>query len=225
MTVNRSDFQKGRLASVSANDTIIVNDEDGTLEPQVIDFAGLAASTPFTGAFWPNSSTALTGAGLANSDRIPVLDGTVPKYIEADQLAQGSQFSSRYASTTNFPSGAWTSWTPTVASGTGTITTLGTVEGQYQQYGKLVVARFSIQITTKGTAGAELNLSLPVTARNSLASSGGAAGTYREAANSAIIGAVVIGTTTGAYLIEHDNTTPFNQDGDTFRGTFTYEAA
>jgi hypothetical protein len=31
MTVNRSDFQKGRLASVSANDTIIVNDEDGTL--------------------------------------------------------------------------------------------------------------------------------------------------------------------------------------------------
>jgi hypothetical protein len=38
----------------------------------------------------------LTGAGLANSDRIPVLDGTVPKYIEANELAQGSQFSSRY---------------------------------------------------------------------------------------------------------------------------------
>jgi hypothetical protein len=100
MTVNRSDFQKGRLASVSANDTIIVNDEDGTLEPQVIDFAGLAASAPFTGAFWPNSTTALTGANLANGDKLAVVDVGSPdvaKYITADELAQGSQFSSRYA--------------------------------------------------------------------------------------------------------------------------------
>jgi hypothetical protein len=172
--------------------------------------------------------TALTGADLANGDQFLVTDvgsPNVSKSITADEWAQASQFSGRYATTTAFPSGAWTSWTPTVVAATGTITTLGTVEGQYQQYGKLVVARFSIQITTKGTAGGACSVSLPVTARNSLASNGGSAGTYREAANSATIGAVVIGSTTGCYLIEHDNSTPFNQDGDTFRGTFTYEAA
>jgi hypothetical protein len=99
--LKRSDFQKGVIDTVTSADQIIVLDSDGSIEPQIIDFAKVVTSNPFTGAFWPNSSTALTGADLANSDRIPVLDGTVPKYIEADQLAQGSQFSSRYQPTSN----------------------------------------------------------------------------------------------------------------------------
>jgi hypothetical protein len=94
--LKRSDFQKGVIDTVTSADQIIVLDSDGSIEPQIIDFAKVVTSNPFTGAFWPNSSTALTGADLANSDRIPVLDGSVPKYIEADQLAQGSQFSSRF---------------------------------------------------------------------------------------------------------------------------------
>lgn len=56
----------------------------------------LAASAPLTDAFWPNSTTALAGSGLADADRIPVLDGSTPKYIEAGEVAQASQFTSRY---------------------------------------------------------------------------------------------------------------------------------
>jgi hypothetical protein len=67
--------------------------------PARITRANLAADAAFTGAFWPNSTTALTGANLANGDKLAVVDvgsPDVPKYITADELAQGSQFSSRF---------------------------------------------------------------------------------------------------------------------------------
>lgn len=157
MTVNRSDFQKGQIPTVSAVDKIIVLDDDGTDEPQVIDFAGVAASAPLTDAFWPNSTTALTGAGLANADRIPVLDGSVPKYIEADQLAQGSQFSSRYRAAAP----TWTTWTPTITSDTGTITSYTAGVCAYLIEGKVGHFHGRIVITDAGTGGGGITITLP----------------------------------------------------------------
>jgi hypothetical protein len=49
-------------------------------------------------------------------------------------------------------------WTPTVASGTGTITTVGTTAGRYTKIGRVVVLDFNISITTNGTGASYLKI-------------------------------------------------------------------
>jgi hypothetical protein len=189
--------------------------------------AELVTDSALTNKFWPNSTTALTGANLANGDKLAVVDVGSPdvaKYITADELAQGSQFSSRYAAVTDFPDAAWTAWTPSATSYTGTITTVGTVSGRYVKMGRLVHCNFSVTITTKGTAGGPLNLTIPVTASTAGPNSA-AIGTFREGANTGIMGVVLSAGASLVELIRYDNTTPFQTDGDFFRGSFTYEAA
>lgn len=57
--------------------------------------------------------------------------------------------------------GAYTAYSPTVAPFSGTITTLGTVSAAYQQLGKTVLIRLSIPITTNGTGGGYITVTLP----------------------------------------------------------------
>jgi hypothetical protein len=57
-----------------------------------------------------------------------------------------------------------TSYTPTVTCGSGTITTLGTVSGGYQQLGKLIFVSISVAITTNGTCASDVRATLPFTA-------------------------------------------------------------
>jgi hypothetical protein len=59
-------------------------------------------------------------------------------------------------------SGAWTAYTPTVTSSSGTITTVGAVSAFYQQIGKTVLVNFSVTITTVGTAAGQMLLTVPV---------------------------------------------------------------
>jgi len=61
--------------------------------------------------------------------------------------------------------GPWSTWSPTVTSQTGTITTLGTIVARYAQAGKNVYFSVSITITTNGTGASWINCSLPVTAK------------------------------------------------------------
>jgi hypothetical protein len=171
--------------------------------------------------------TALTGADLANGDQFLVTDvgsPNVSKSITMDELAQGSQFSSRYASSTSFPSGGWDAWTPTVTSQTGTITTV-TGSGRYKQYGKLVHALIEVTVTTKGTAGGSLEFTLPVTAASRGVNFAGWCGGYTCVTNSLAVGGIFMRDTAGGFLMELDTSTPFNADGDVLRGYFSYEAA
>lgn len=62
------------------------------------------------------------------------------------------------------PQGAWTTYTPTISANSGTITTLGTVVGRWQQTGKRVDLAISIPITTNGTAAGNIVATLPVAA-------------------------------------------------------------
>jgi hypothetical protein len=83
------------LAIVDVSDTTMA--ASGTTKK--ITVAELVTDSALTNKFWPNSTTALTGANLANGDKLAVVDvgsPDVPKYSTADELAQGSQFSSRY---------------------------------------------------------------------------------------------------------------------------------
>ena len=83
------------LAIVDVSDTTMA--ASGTTKK--ITVAELVTDSALTNKFWPNSTTALTGANLANGDKLAVVDVGSPdvaKYITADELAQGSQFSSRF---------------------------------------------------------------------------------------------------------------------------------
>lgn len=169
--------------------------------------------------------TALTGANVANGDELYIVDTGSPnvsKKITADELAQMPQLSSRYAP---LP-GAWTSYTPTVTPGSGSITTLGAVSASYVVLGKLMHLKFSVKITTLGSAGGSISITLP----SGIAAVGfsvgvTAVGTYTEAYNSAITGVVWTSGAgpTAVILSKHDNTTPFVANGDLFQGSCTLE--
>jgi len=58
---------------------------------------------------------------------------------------------------------AWSTWSPTVSSLTGTITSVGTVVARYKQLGKIVVFQISIPITNNGTGATGVLFTPPVT--------------------------------------------------------------
>jgi hypothetical protein len=59
---------------------------------------------------------------------------------------------------------AWETWTPTVTSSVGTITS-GTLQyARYAQIQKLVVVQFAYNITTAGTGSGTLRFTVPITA-------------------------------------------------------------
>jgi len=67
---------------------------------------------------------------------------------------------------------AWSTWTPTVTAGTGTITTLGTVTARFKTIGKTVFFYVSVPITTNGTGASFVQITLPVAAANTVNQSG-----------------------------------------------------
>lgn len=168
--------------------------------------------------------TSITGANLADADLLVVVDvsdqtmaasGTNKK-VTLEEFAQESTFSSRYAP---LP-GAWTTWTPTVTSESGTITTVTTNAAKYVQLGKVIHASFDITVTTKGTASGALIVSLPVnTASPALC----ALGVYRERANTGSVGSVFQLSASTVGMRRYDNLGVFANDGDRFVGSFTYE--
>lgn len=58
-------------------------------------------------------------------------------------------------------SAAWTAYTPTITTGAGTITTLGTVTGRYRQDGKTLFLEAVVPITTNGTGATDLRITIP----------------------------------------------------------------
>jgi hypothetical protein len=61
--------------------------------------------------------------------------------------------------------GPWSTWSPTVSSQVGTITTLGTIVARYATAGKNVYFSLTIPITTNGTGANWINATLPLTAK------------------------------------------------------------
>lgn len=57
----------------------------------------------------------------------------------------------------------WTTYTPAVTAGTGSITTLGAVSAKYRVHGDMVDVTFSIEIKTNGTGKDSLQFTLPFT--------------------------------------------------------------
>ena len=113
---------------------------------------------------------------------------------------------------------AWTSYAPTVTSGTGTITT-ATATGKYVQFGKTVIARGTVTITTAGTGAGGLFVTAPVTAL-----AAGTAGTAAETNATAWALACWMNSTTQLHIYKYDGTTVI-ANSRTVQFSVVYEAA
>lgn len=72
------------------------------------------------------------------------------------ELAAGEGLPPTRATTSQYPLGDWTVFTPAVISGTGTISTLGALDCADRVDGKTCTVRISVAITTNGTAATSI---------------------------------------------------------------------
>lgn len=115
---------------------------------------------------------------------------------------------------------AWVSYTPTITSESGTITTVGARSGKYKRLpGRTIIAQVRATITTSGTAGGALIFTLPVSAATDVP----AVVIGRE---SALNGRSLCGLTNGgtAIVSYYDATSVF-ANGVQVTVEVTYEAA
>jgi hypothetical protein len=115
---------------------------------------------------------------------------------------------------------SWTAYTPTVSSGTGSITT-ASATGAYATLGKTVFVRFRITITVNGTGGQSVNMTLP------FAQSGGYAanqsiGVARESSATGDLCQVGAGSSGFCNIFTYNNGYP-GGTGRSISGSVTFE--
>jgi hypothetical protein len=99
--------------------------------------------------------------------------------------------------------GPWSTWSPTISSGTGTITTVGTVVARYAQAGKNVYFSLSVAITTNGTGSSYVSATLPLNARAATVFVGRENGvSFKE------LQAIVLSGSSSLTIVNYDNTYP-----------------
>jgi hypothetical protein len=116
---------------------------------------------------------------------------------------------------------AATNYTPTITAATGTFTTV-TGLAQYIRINKLCWVRFNISITTNGTAGTGVVLTLPFTGVFPYGNT--AIGVCRETAATGFLSQVFQQSTTSVVIINYDNSYP-GGNGRNLSGSFLYEVA
>lgn len=128
------------------------------------------------------------------------------------------------AATMNSIGAAWETYTPTLSSQTGTLTT-ATIGARYARIQNIVFVRFQVSITNKGTAGGALGITVPITAQSAYGSGlAGAVGGFVEWTSTGFTGAVsLLNSTTKFELLKYDWTTPIVNG--TLSGFAVYEAA
>lgn len=121
--------------------------------------------------------------------------------------------------------GAWvTTFTPVVTQGVNVTFTTPPTHSRYTKVGRTVTWTFHLAITSTGTAGSTVTISLPFTATYA---GNRAIGTGQAAAPGNVIGAAVTNTTTTIAIIVHGAGGFFNTQlvsGHALFGTVTYEA-
>ena len=75
-------------------------------------------------------------------------------------IATDSEVAAIYATQTNFSSTGWTSYTPTITQGATLSKTVN--YAKYKQFGKILYVNIALTITSTGTAGNRIRVSLPL---------------------------------------------------------------
>lgn len=113
---------------------------------------------------------------------------------------------------------AWTSYTPTIASASGSITTVTGATGRYKQIGKTVYFAVNFTITTNGTGAGTVQCTYPVTAK-----SGVSFFTLSGMRSGSIAVTGLLNTTSKFDILDYNGVYP-GADGRAFYMTGTYEA-
>ena len=112
-------------------------------------------------------------------------------------------------------------WTPIISSGSGTITTVGTVSGVYVKIGRMVTLNWHYQITTNGTGAGFINIDgLPFSS-----SSQGAGGSARDRQASGVMSVLQMdGAVSRINQYKYNNAYP-GANGAKWYCTITFETA
>ncbi len=121
---------------------------------------------------------------------------------------------------TNDTGTAWTTYTPTVTSGAGTLTTVS-ANGYYKTLGKTVWIHIAITITTNGTGSADIRFTLPIAPANNDDQT--LAGILLAASNIATVTYLRKNSTTITPTTKYDGTYP-GGDGNIILIDGTYES-
>lgn len=134
---------------------------------------------------------------------VEALAGNTVQFAQAPVISGGGA-GPKYSTTgTIYSDDNWIAYTPTITTGSGTITTLGTLDFKYKRRGNLIDVSIDIPITTNGTGAGDVRFTLPAT------STYYATGAGREAAIGGA--ALVINATPGGALgiiYAYNNTYP-----------------
>jgi hypothetical protein len=185
------------------------------------DITGVTAGTGISGGGTSGTVTVTNSMATAIDAKGDLIAGTGADAFA--RLAVGTNYGFLQADTAQaqgllWNNAAWTSFTPVVTSGSGSITTY-TATSAYTRVGKLCVMRFSVTVTTAGTAAGSMYLTIPF---NAVAASS-SMGVARETVAVGTMSSVTV-TTARLEINQYNNTTPFGS-GYTIVGTVSYEVA
>jgi len=112
-------------------------------------------------------------------------------------------------------------WTPTISSGSGTITTSSFSGAKYTKIGNVVEATVNITITTVGTAGGSCNFTLPFTGTNTVQIAGYG---MEVNTNGAMLKGNLQANSATEQITSYNNTSPFSfGNGSVFVMTSVYQ--
>jgi hypothetical protein len=101
-------------------------------------------------------------------------------------------------------------WTPTITSGSGTITTYSVSGAKYTKIGNVCTATVAIFVTTPGTAGGTLNFTLPFTGTNTIQIGGWG---MEVNTNGAMLKGYLPSSGVTMQITLYNNTSPFTTGG------------
>jgi hypothetical protein len=184
------------------------------------DITAVTAGTGITGGGTSGAVTITNSMATTIDAKGDLVPGTGADTFA--RLAVGGDFSFLQAAsgeTTGllWNNAAWTSFTPVVTAASGSITSY-TASAAYTRIGKLCVMRFTIDVTTAGTAGGAMLVTMPFNAVP-----GVQMGVARETAAVGFMSSVTVAQTR-LEINKYDNTTPFGS-GYSTSGTVNYEVA
>lgn len=127
--------------------------------------------------FVPDPPTGDSSNRIANTRFVVVSIGSVPAttlsslFDTAFGSTSGSLLARNATTWTALPP-AWSTYTPSLASALGSLTSLGTRTGRYTQVGKTLFVSIDVAITTNGSGSSSLTVGLPVASQGVVALSG-----------------------------------------------------
>jgi hypothetical protein len=203
--------------AAGTNDNVLVTEDLANSSAEPVLGTGSSVIRPTKAAF-----LSVKGTPTNTTRYVQDITGTANQVLRVNSAGTALAFGALDLTQAGTATAAWTTYTPTFTSASGTLGTQTLNRARYLQVGKLVHVLVDVSITSAGTApGGAVRITLPVVAAN-VAYSGGLSG--YELANGNILSGYVDGTNSRANVTLNNGAFP-GANGNRLMMTMTYEAA